>query len=386
MKKAIAVLLSSAAICQAALIPIGFSPAGTNAGTGLSPANEVPAVTNSTGSGGAISGGLVFDTDSSTLLVTVGYGSAAGFTDLTGAATNLTLNGPAATNQNAAVLFDLAPFSFPAVKPALGGVIFGSVIIPTNAIGDLLAGYDYITIGTETNASGEIRGQLVSLLPTVACPTNSTVQCGTAAKVTVQVSQPEGNAITAVWSLNGNAVQTNHVPESHPPVATNIVFTAQLPLGTNDLAVVATDSANFSASCDTTVTVVDTTAPTISNACPSPKSLWPANHKMVAVTITAKVKDTCGSAKWCITKVQSNESVNGKGDGNTSPDWKIVGDHTVLLRAERSGTGSGRIYTITIQAKDASGNLSNPKTVMVTVPKSQGNGKGHGEPKGSAED
>ena len=94
---------------------------------------------------------------------------------------------------------------------------------------------------------------------------------------------------------------------------------------------------------------------------------------MVTVTInTAKVTDNCGPAKWHIIKVQSNEPVNGKGDGNTSPDWIILSDHTVSLRAERSGTGSGRIYTITVQAYDASGNLSTPKTVTVTVPKSQG--------------
>ena len=374
MKQTLAVLLSSAAICQAALIPFGLSPAGSSTGTGLSPANVVPAVTNSSGSGGPISGGLVFDTDASQLMVTIGYGSAAGFTDLTGAATNLTLNGPAATNHNAGVLFDLSTFSFPAVKPARGGVIFGSVIIPTNAVGDLMAGDDYITIGTETNQSGEIRGQLISLLPTVTCPSNSTVQCGTPASVSVQVSSPAGNAITAVWSLNGNAVQTNQVPASHPPVSSNIVFKAELPLGTNDLEVVATDSMNNSASCDTTVTVVDTSTPTITNASPSVKSLWPPNHKMVTVTITAKVTDSCGSPKWRITKVQSNESVNAKGSGNTSPDWIITGDHTVMLRAERTGTGSSsRIYTITIQAKnDNNGNLSAPATVTVTVPHNQG--------------
>ena len=174
MKNILAVLLSSAAVCQATLIPLGISPAGTDAGTGLSPANEVPAVTNSTGSGGAISGGLVFDTGSSMLMVTAGYGSSAGFTDLTGPATSLTLNGPASTNQNAAVLFDLSPFSFPAVNPAAGGVIFGSVVVPTNAVADLLAGFDYINIGTATNASGEIRGQLVPLTPTVTCPAAST--------------------------------------------------------------------------------------------------------------------------------------------------------------------------------------------------------------------
>jgi hypothetical protein len=93
---------------------------------------------------------------------------------------------------------------------------------------------------------------------------------------------------------------------------------------------------------------------------------------MVTVTVSAVVTDHCGQTSWKIIGVKSNEAVNGTGDGNTSPDWQILGSHTVSLRAERSGNGSGRIYTITIQASDASGNLSTAKSVTVTVPKSQG--------------
>jgi hypothetical protein len=374
MKQVFAVLLSSFAVCQAALIPIGISPAGSSAAIGLSPANEVlPAVSNSTGSGGPISGGLVFDTDSSTVTLAVGYGSAAGFADLTGPATSMTLNGPAGTNQNAAALFYLYPFNFPAVNPARGGIIFGSVIFPTNAVADLLAGFDYISISTATNSNGEIRGQLVSLLPTIVCPEATTIQCGTPAKVPVQVNDPAGNAMTVVWSLNGVPVQTNQVPANHPPVATNVVFTAGLPLGTNLIEVVVTDSADYTASCSTTVAVVDTIAPVITDASASPNVLWPPNHQMVPVTISARLTDNCGPPCWRVIKVKSSEPVNGLGDGNTSPDWQILGDHKVSLRAERSGLGSGRVYTITIQARDASGNLSVPKTVTVTVPKSQGN-------------
>ena len=58
-------------------------------------------------------------------------------------------------------------------------------------------------------------------------------------------------------------------------------------------------------------------------------------------------------------------------------DWKINGDHKVKLRAERSGQGSGRIYTITVQASDEAGNLSDPKTITVTVPHDQGKGNGN---------
>jgi hypothetical protein len=375
MKRIFAVLLASAAVCQAALIPIGISPAGTDAAIGLSPSNVVPAVTNSTGSGGSISGGLVFDTDANTLMLTVGYGSAAGFTDLTGPATSLTLNGPAGTNQNGAMLFNLEPFSFPSINPAQGGIIFGTVIFPTNDVGDLLAGFDYLSIGTAANTNGEIRGQLVPLSPTINCPAPSTNECGARAVVPIQVFDPMGNAMTVVWSLNGVPVRTNQVPASHPPVATNVVFTSCfLPRGTNLIEVAVTDSADNTASCSTTVTVVDTVAPVIHNAVAFPSILWPPNHQMVTVAVYALVTDNCCQASWRITQVRSSEPVNGSGDGNTSPDWVILGDHKVSLRAERSGNGPGRVYTITLQASDAGGNLSALKTVTVTVPHSQGQG------------
>ena len=375
MNKTLAVLLSSAAVCQAALIPIGISPTGTSAAMGLSPSNEVPAVSNSSGSGGVISGGLVLDTDSNMLMVTFGYGSAAGFTDLTGPARSVTLNGPAATNQNAEVLFDLSPFTFPAVNPNLGGIVFGNVSIPTNDVGDLLAGFDYINIGTDSNTNGEIRGQLVPLVPTITCPAPSTVECGTPAVVPVQITNPSGYAMTALWLLNGHRVQTNHIAASPGPIVTNVVFSAELPLGTNHIDIWVRDFSKYSSSCGTTVTVIDTIAPVISNAWASVKSLWPPNHRMVPVTISAKVADNCGPATWRIINVKSNESEDGTGDGNTSSDWKILGPHTVALRAERSGDGDGRVYSITIQAKDPSGNLSDTRTITVTVPKSQGNGK-----------
>ena len=149
------------------------------------------------------------------------------------------------------------------------------------------------------------------------------------------------------------------------------MYNSALPLGTNVIEVVVTDSADYSASCATTITVVDTIAPVISNASASPNALWPPNHKMVTISVVATVTDSCGPADWKIVSVQSNEPVNGLGDGDTAPDWQIVGDHGLSLRAERSGKGSGRVYTVTLQAKDAAGNLSGLKTVTVKVPKSQ---------------
>jgi hypothetical protein len=369
MKKMFIALLASFAVStQAELIPIGVSPAGTDAAVGLSPSNEVPAVGGSSGSGGTISGGVVFDTGTRELMLTLGYGSAAGFTDLTGPATSMTLNGPAGTNQTATVLADLGSFSFPSTNPAAGGIIFGTVTIPTNEVSDLLAGFYYVNIGTAANTNGEIRGQLVPLPPTISCPEPVTVECGTQAVLTAEAGSLVGNAMTVVWSMEGMALHTNQVPAGTPPTSTDVTFASELPLGTNIIDVTVTDSAGLSDSCETTVTVIDTIPPVITNAWAAPRILWPPNHKFVTVTVHACVTDNCGPTTWKIIGVQSNEPVNAKGDGNTSPDWNILGPHTVALRAERSGTGTGRIYTITIQAEDESGNLSAPFNVTVTVP------------------
>jgi hypothetical protein len=130
-------------------------------------------------------------------------------------------------------------------------------------------------------------------------------------------------------------------------------------------------SGNAAAQVARTVTVLDSSAPVIKSLTASPNRLWPPNHKMVPVAVSADVSDVCDSATVCrILSVRSNEPVNAPGDGNTTPDWEITGDLTVHLRAERSGTGIGRVYTITVKCADASGN-SSMATVDVVAPHNQ---------------
>ena len=93
---------------------------------------------------------------------------------------------------------------------------------------------------------------------------------------------------------------------------------------------------------------------------------------MVNVTVSYNVSDNCAlPPDSCTLSVTSNEPVNGKGDGDTFPDWIVVDNHHVLLRAERSGNGNGRVYTITITCTDSGGN-SSTEQVEVTVPHDRG--------------
>jgi hypothetical protein len=86
---------------------------------------------------------------------------------------------------------------------------------------------------------------------------------------------------------------------------------------------------------------------------------------MIPVMVTASATDNCGSASCRILSVSSNEPVDADGD------WTITPPLGLSLRAERLGTGTGRVYTITLQCTDSSGN-SSTRTVTVTVPHDQG--------------
>ena len=64
--------------------------------------------------------------------------------------------------------------------------------------------------------------------------------------------------------------------------------------------------------------------------------------------------------------------VNDVGDGNTAPDWLVPGGLRADLRAERAGALDGRVYTLTVECTDASGNVSLPAEAAVSVAHDQG--------------
>ncbi len=136
------------------------------------------------------------------------------------------------------------------------------------------------------------------------------------------------------------------------------------PLGTTEVHVTATDAAGNQASGSFLVTVRDTTPPAIVSLSASPNVIWPPNKKMVPVLVVADTTDAVGVAAVTIVGVSSNEP-----DGRVQ--WQITGPLSVNLLADRLGAGAGRIYTLTIEARDAAGNVRTG-TVTVAVPHDRG--------------
>jgi len=184
--------------------------------------------------------------------------------------------------------------------------------------------------------------------PAITAPPNVSVDATASCSATgVSLGTPATSDNCAVGSV------TNNAPPSFPIGTTTVMWTV-------------TDTHGHSATATQNVTVVDHTGPSVSSLTATPSALWPPNHKMVDVALAYAATDNCGSASCVVASIVSNEPENGLGDGDVAPDSQIVDAHHVRLRAERSGTGTGRVYTITLLCSDGSGNQTT-RTVAVTV-------------------
>jgi hypothetical protein len=229
-----------------------------------------------------------------------------------------------------------------ASAPGFAGVLSGN---PSTGVITVLNGNPPGTYTVTVTATDNCGAQSTTTFiltvnsPPVAKCKNVTVEAGpncmAAASINDGSFDPDGNPVTITQT---------------PP--------GPYPIGQTMVTLTITDGFGTSSSCVGTVTVVDTTPPTISNITVDPAALWPPNHTMRDVTVNYTSSDLCGTASCSIISVTSNEPINGTGDGDTSPDWEIVGPNLVRLRAERAGGGEGRIYTITIQCVDVNGNSS----------------------------
>ena len=142
------------------------------------------------------------------------------------------------------------------------------------------------------------------------------------------------------------------------------------PVGTTKNTFVLTNSTGDIATCNFNVIVYDIEPPVISDLNELYEPLWPPNHKMVQIPIEYNVTDNCGSTTTEL-YITSNEPENGLGDGDKSPDWEIIDEHNVLLRAERSGNGNGRVYYINVRVFDDSWN-NTERQIKISVPHDNG--------------
>jgi hypothetical protein len=152
-------------------------------------------------------------------------------------------------------------------------------------------------------------------------------------------------------------------------------------VGVHEVVLTATDPSGGSSSCEATITVTDANDPTITLV--DEGETWPPNHTYLTITVddvVAAVSDPCDGSvdisDVLFVRGTSDEPEDavGNGDGNTLDDIIIAPDcRSVQLRAERAGTGNGRVYRIYCRVTDASGNTSTA-SFPVGIRRNNGNG------------
>lgn len=177
-------------------------------------------------------------------------------------------------------------------------------------------------------------------------------------------SDPDNDPIGYAWvQTDGPAVVLANANTATPSFTAPFVNAAGAVL---KFKLTVNDGFGGTSSDTATMSIININDPPVcDHAQPSIATLWPPNHSMVKVSILGVV-DANNNATINITGVTQDEATNGLGDGDTAVDAIINADGTVLLRAERSGKGNGRVYHIHFTASDFEGGCSN--VVNVSVP------------------
>ena len=140
----------------------------------------------------------------------------------------------------------------------------------------------------------------------------------------------------------------------------------------NSVAVAAT-LCTLSVSTHALVAIGGGSAPDCSGAAASTGVIWPPDHKMVSESIVGVTDPFNLPLTIVVTAIMQDEAVAAIGSGNTSPDGTGIGTPTAMVRAERAGPGTGRIYFISFSATNTTGGQCTG-TVPVVVPHDQGQG------------
>jgi hypothetical protein len=147
-------------------------------------------------------------------------------------------------------------------------------------------------------------------------------------------------------------------PNSDIYIGSGEVIECNLGLGEHLIILEVTDKAGAFDSNEVVITVEDVTPPEFSLVV-EPNVLWPPNGKMVQVRPEWEVSDNCDEE---VEVSLVDISMSAAGDIN---DYVVIGDDgSIYLRARKSKVGSGRIYTLTYEAVDDSGNVTEASTTV----------------------
>src|SRR3989339_386460 len=165
-------------------------------------------------------------------------------------------------------------------------------------------------------------------------------------------------------------------------LTSDYMYGNEFPIGMTTVKYTAEDASGNKSEATFNMEVIDNTDPKITMFV-FPKELyelWPPNHKMWTLQASVDATDNQPGVSFILKSIVSSEADMGLGFDDVAGDIQNAEfgtpDLSFDLRAERYGTGDGRIYSITYEATDAAGNKAQA-IVNVLVKHSQAQNEGH---------
>ncbi|MDH5299895.1 MAG: HYR domain-containing protein [Gammaproteobacteria bacterium] len=152
---------------------------------------------------------------------------------------------------------------------------------------------------------------------------------------------------------------------------------AAYPLGTTLVEWVATDANGNSRIGVQRITVVDTTAPSFALNVLRDR-LWSPNHKLVLAAKVQNIRDLVDGKPKVDIQISSSGNQPGRGH-DRDRDWLVEernGEWLIYLRAEKDHKGKDRLYNISVNVSDFSGNM-NSQSAQVSVDKDKHDERDH---------
>jgi hypothetical protein len=208
---------------------------------------------------------------------------------------------------------------------------------------------------------------------TATCTANVTVVDNTPPKAVCPaqyVKSADASCQATIPNVLPDVTITDNCPGPFSSSQNPLAGTVETGVSTTNIHVSVQDNAGNPASCDTSLKIIDTTAPTVTSSV-STSMLWPDNHDMINIGLTATAKDNCDpNPVLAVKAIYSTEGDQGPGaDSNFSPDALNIGFSSLRERSERGG-GDQRVYVNVVRATDVSNNVGYSCTTTF-VPSSQ---------------
>ena len=211
--------------------------------------------------------------------------------------------------------------------------------------------------------SGTIALHLANANPTLSLASSVSALTAT---VTGTAGDAGGNDTqTCSFSWGDGSLDTTGVPVSGGTCVASHAYAS----GTHGSTVTVTATDDDGGSATKSISITLNRPPSCTAVSSSLTQLWPPDHTLQLIVLGGATDPDSDTLTYAITSVRQDEPTNGTGDGDTAIDAVNAGPGAVRLRAERSGNGDGRVYTITFTVSDGKG-ASCGGSVQVTVPKS----------------